>query len=129
MTSPFKAGQRWTYRAPEGYAGSRIVIGAILAFDERERVICCSVEGAPQREPDGSVTRITIPFLPMTEGAFARTVMAADGEGEVAERFAAHYQGWKGDPRGLSFFTVPFEGFLDRLIALQMAEIVGMDQA
>ena len=125
MTTMFKAGQRWSYRAPEGYAGSRIVIGAILAFEGHERVSCCSVEGAPQREPDGSVSRITIPFLPMTEEAFARTVVSADGEGDVADKFVASYEHWKGDARGLSYFTVPFEGFLDRMIALQMAEIVG----
>jgi hypothetical protein len=125
MATDFRAGQRWTYRAPEGFENSRIVIGAIVSFEDGERVVCCSVEGAPQREPDGSVGRVLIPFLPMTEAAFAATAVAADGEAAAPAEFAAGYEAWKADARGLSYFTVHFDGFLDKMIARQMAEIVG----
>ena len=52
-------------------------------------------------------------------------MLALEGEGTVAPAFAAHFSNWHDDERGLSFFTVPFEGSLDRMIALQMAEIIG----
>ena len=86
---------------------------------------CCSVVGALQQRPDGSLERVTIPFLPMTVDALERTVLALQGEAPVAPAFAAHFTNWHDDERGLSFFTVPFEGSLDRMIALQMAEIAG----
>ena len=83
------------------------------------------MKGALQKQPDGSLERVTVPFLPMTLEALERTVTALDGEDAVAAEFASHFESWRNDPRGLSFFTVPFEGSLDRMIALQMAEIVG----
>jgi hypothetical protein len=70
-----------------------------------------------------------IPFLPMTEPAFMASVIALDGAAEPPESFAQKLQEWSDDPRGLSTFTVPFEGFLDRMIALQMAEIAGQSAA
>lgn len=121
----FAAGQQWSYRAPEEIADSRIVIGAILTFPDSGRIVCASVHGALQTNPDGAIVRVGIPMLPMTEAAFAATVVAPDGTGEVADGFAAQFEAWRDDPRGLAFFTVPFEGSLDRMIALQMAEIVG----
>lgn len=123
------AGQRWTYRAPAEIAGSRLVIGAILSFEGQERIVCASVMDAQQTNPDGSVVIVTIPFLPMTERAVLDTVVVPDGTAEVPEGFAEHFEAWHGDARGLSFFTVPFEGSLDRMIALQMTEIVGSRDA
>jgi hypothetical protein len=79
----------------------------------------------PHRLPDGSIDAITIPFLPMTSEALSRTVMAPDGPGELPAEFALAFKVWREDPRGLSAFTVPFEGLLERLIGQQMAEIVG----
>ncbi len=128
MTS-FAVGQMWTYRSIPGLEDSRIVVGALLAFAEGETIACCTVTGALQQRPDGSLERVTIPFLPMTVSALERTVEARDGEGAVAPAFAAHFDAWHDDERGLSFFTVPFAGSLDRMIALQMAEIVGENPA
>lgn len=119
------AGQRWTYNAPEGFEPSRIIIGAVLTFAEHEPVVCCTVTGAPQRLADGSLEAVTIPFIPITESAFRATVIERDGDSPAIPEFAPAFAGWRGDQRGLSFFTVPFEGFLDRMIALQMAAILG----
>ena len=121
----FAAGQQWTYRAPPEISDSRVVIGAILAFEGDSRIVCASVLGALQTNPDGAVVRVTIPFLPMTEDALSATVVTLDGTADVAPEFASHFEAWHGDARGLSYFTVPFEGSLDRMIALQMADIIG----
>ena len=119
------AGQMWSYRTSPELADSRIVIGALLSFESEQSIACCSVLGALQRRPDGRLERVTIPFLPMTVDALERTVLGLEGEAAVAPAFAAHFTSWHDDERGLSFFTVPFEGSLDRMIALQMAEIAG----
>lgn len=123
------AGQRWTYPAPEGFEASRIVIGAILSFEDGERIICCAVWGAPRRLPCGDVDRVVIPFLPMSEPAFRATVGSPDGDGDLPDGFASALDDWADDPRGLTTFTVPFDGFLDRLIAFQMAAIIGQSAA
>jgi hypothetical protein len=121
------AGQQWTYRAPEGFEASRLVVGAIVTFAEREAIACCAVLGAPSRQPDGSVAAATIPFLPLAVGALARSVVEPDGAGTLPDGFAEALAAWQEDPRGLASFTVPFEGFLDQMIARQMAEIIGVD--
>ncbi len=123
----FMAGQRWTYRAPPEIGDSRIVIGALLAFESDIHIACCSVTGAWQRRPDGTLERVNIPFLPMTVEALSKTVVELDGTDELPEDFARHFEDWDSDARGLSYFTVPFEGSLDRMIALQMAAIVDPD--
>lgn len=123
------AGQSWMYRAPEGFEASRMVIGAIVTFDGKRSIICSSVYGAPRRRPDGHIETVMIPFLPMTEPAFRASIVAPDGAAEPPEMFARKLQEWSDDPRGLSTFTVPFEGFLDRMIAMQMAEIAGRSAA
>ena len=125
MQPIFKAGQCWRYAAPAGFESSRLVIGAILSFEDGERVVCCSVLDAPQRGPNGRLGRVTIPFLPMAEAAFASSVSGADGMAAAPPQFASAYAVWKADARGFSCFSVPFEGWLDRMIALQMAAIVG----
>lgn len=121
----FAAGQVWTYAAPESIADSRITIGALVEFESGHQLACCSVTGALQKRPDGIYERITIPFLPLTVEALERTVLTLDGDGAVPEAFATHFSIWSEDPRGASYFTVPFEGTLERMIALQMAEIAG----
>lgn len=122
--SQLATGQKWTYRAPAGFEGSRVVVGAILSFADRERIICCSVSGAPRRLPCGAIDLVTIPFLPMTERAFHATVAFPDGTGDLPLGFAGALADWSDDSRGLTTFTVPFEGFLDRMIAMQMAAII-----
>lgn len=125
----FAAGQCWTYRAPPGFETSRIIIGAIVTFEDREAIICCSVLGAPRRLADGSVDCVTIPFLPISAAALNATLVAPDGEGRVPDAFAAALAEWSADAKGLSVFTVPFDGYLDRMIARQMAAIVGLSAA
>lgn len=126
----FSAGQRWAYRAPQGFAASRIIIGAVAIFPDEPPILCCSITGAPRRRPDGSVDTVTIPFLPMTENALLATITALDGiDAPPSAHFLEALESWQADPLGLTTFTVPFEGFLDRMIAMQMAEIVGRSAA
>jgi hypothetical protein len=82
------------------------------------------VTGALERRPDGSIERIAVPFLPMTLEALAATVVAPDGTGVLPDAFADELQAWQADPRGQSYFNVPFEGSLERMIGLQMAALV-----
>jgi hypothetical protein len=124
MSTSYAAGQRWTYRAPAGYEASRIVIGAIVTIEGHDPVICCMVTEVPQREPDGSVRVVAIPFIPMSRAALEETVTSLDGSQAVTPDFLLSYEAWKADARGLSYFTVPFEGSLNRLIAQQMAALV-----
>jgi hypothetical protein len=121
----FKPGSQWSYRAPPGFEASRLVVGAVVTFPEQEQIVCCAVHGAPRRRPDGTIDAVTIPFLPLSLSALAETVVAPDGTGALPDGFAAALAEWQQDPRGLSAFTVPFEGLLDRMIALQMASIAG----
>lgn len=125
----FAAGQRWSYNAAQGFEASRLVIGAILKFEDADSIVCCSVTGAPRKRPDGTIEIVTIPFLPMSETALSATVAAQDGLEEPPEAFAEKLQEWCNDPRGLSQFTVPFDGHLDHMIARQMAQIVGLSAA
>jgi hypothetical protein len=120
----FAPGQRWTYRAPLGHEHSRLVIGAVVMFEDRDSIICCSVTETPRRQPDGTVQSVGIPFIPMSEPAFRASVASLDGAEEPPPQFADELDQWSRDPRGLSVFTVAFEGSLDHMIAQQMAEIV-----
>ncbi len=122
----FAAGQQWTYRSADGADASRLVIGAVLTFAGAPPVVCCCVWRAPQRQPDGSLAEVTIPFLPMSEAALRASVVSPDGDGEVPEGFLTQFEAWRGEGRGLAHFTVPFDGHLDRMIARQMAEIAGV---
>jgi len=119
----FAAGQRWTYRAPAGFETSRIVIGAVLSFEEGARIVCAAVAGAPVKAGDGADQSAIIPFLPFAEDAFAQTVVARDGDDVPPPSFQAEMEAWLADPRGLTTFTVPFEGSLNLLIARQMEKI------
>jgi hypothetical protein len=121
------AGQQWIYRAPEGFEASRIVIGALVRFDDQPPVACISVRNAPQKHPDGSIVAGDVVMLPMSADALVRSVVAYDGAGEPAPGFMEALDGWQSDERGLSYFTVPFDGFLDTMIARQMAEIAGVE--
>ena len=123
----FEVGQSWTLKAAHEIGHARLVVGAVLTFEGGEEIVCCSVEGALQRMPDGSLRETTVPFLPMTGAAFADSVGASAGTGEVPAGFAPHYETWAADEGGLTYFTVQFEGSLDRIIARQMSAIVGED--
>ena len=78
---------------------------------------------------DLPVDTVTIPFLPMTEAALQATVVAEDGASAPVEGFERAFAEWRDDGRGFSIFTVPFEGELDRMIAMQMAAILGQRNA
>jgi hypothetical protein len=117
--------QLWTYRAPQGFESSRLVIGALVTFEGWERIICCSAIDAPRRLASGKTDRVVIPFLPMSEAAFLNSVVTMEGAADLPEGFAQGLSCWQADPRGLTVFTVPFDGYLDRMIARQMAAIVG----
>lgn len=120
----FAAGQEWSYRAPAGYENSRIVIGAVATCSSGP-IICFSVLNAPRAGENGATELVTIPFVPMQEAAFARSVDELQGQADPPPEFSAALTSWSADERGLTVFTVPFEGGLDRMIALQMAAIVG----
>ncbi|MFN3867771.1 MAG: hypothetical protein ACK4MF_01750 [Hyphomicrobiaceae bacterium] len=122
-------GQCWRYGAPSGFETSRLVIGAIATFSADAHIVCVSVSGAPQVQPDGTVVAVDIPFLPMSAEAFCATVEGADETPTAGldRGFADALGEWSDDPRGASCFTVAFDGYLDRLIARQMAAIVGAD--
>jgi hypothetical protein len=124
VTSPFAAGQRWIYRASLGLETSRLTIGAVVTFNGG-RIMCCSVAYAGRALPNGTIERVHIPFLPLSEPALAGTVLTFDGLGELPDTFAARLQDWSQDPRGMSTFTVPFDGYLDNLINLQVAKLAG----
>jgi hypothetical protein len=79
--------------------------------------------------PDGSLRAADIPLIPMTEGAVAASIVAPAGIADPPPGFRDAFAAWQQDDRGLTVFTVPFEGLLDRMIALQMAEIVSEDRA
>lgn len=125
----FAAGQCWTYRAPEGFEASRVLIGAIASFDRDRTIVCAAVTHAPRRRPDGLFEPMTIPFLPMTDAAFQATVVGLDGMGVLPETFGDKLEAWSTDPKGLTAFTVPFDGFIDHMIAQQMAEIAAQTAA
>lgn len=128
MAMNFTPGEAWSYRVVAPYGASRIIVGAVLSFAQGD-VVCCAVTGAPRRRPDGTIDVTTIPFLPMSAAALEASVLAPDGPHDLPEGFAEGLEQWQADPRGLSIFTVPFEGFLDHLIARQMAAILGVDEA
>ena len=97
----FAAGQRWSYRAAPGLETSRLIIGAIVTFTYG-RIYCCSIAYAGRAAADGTLERVHIPFLTLTEPALAHTVLALDGTGELPPTFAARLQDWSEDPRGMS---------------------------
>ena len=125
----FAAGQSWTYRAPRGFEASRLLIGAIATFDGDRNIICCAAIHAPKRLADGHLEMITVPFIPMTDAAFDASVIALDGEAELPEGFVEKLTEWSNDPKGLTAFTVPFDGFLDHMITNQLAELAGLSAA
>lgn len=117
----FAAGQAWAYRSPEGFERSCIVIGAIVRYEERESIICFCVYNAPRASGCAPDDTVTVPFIPMSESAFAATVTALVVEdAELPEQFADQLHGWSNDERGLAVFTVPFLGFVNQMMTMQV---------
>jgi hypothetical protein len=126
----FVAGQSWAYRAPEGFEFSRVVIGAIVRYEDRESIVCFSVYHAPRRRMATPDDVVTIPFVPMSESSFAATVTALDQDQvELPEAFATQLHAWANDERGLAVFTVPFLGYLDQMMSMQMSAIADVPEA
>lgn len=126
--TPLATGQCWRYHSDEpGLDGSRLIVGAVLTFAAGPTLVCCAAVGAIGKRPDGALERITIPFLPMTEAAALASISTSDGIADLPAGFQAQFEAWRSDLRGLTYFTVPFEGRLDRMIARQMAEMIGAD--
>lgn len=119
----FRAGQCWCYATPAGHEASRILIGAVVSFQDREPIVCCAVTEAQRLLPSGEVDAVLLPFLPMAASALAATVTGLAAEAELPAEFAPAFAEWQEDPRGLAEFTVPFEGRLDLMVARQMIEI------
>lgn len=106
------------------------MIGAIVRFDAQDDIICAA---ALQNTPNAATQTTqatperctkTIPFIPISETAFQQSVTAYTGDSAVPQEFQQPFEEWQRDPKGLSVFTVRFEGKLDRMIAMQMAAIV-----
>ena len=125
----FATGQQWTYKTPKGYEKSRLVIGAVATCGDGQTIVCFSVCNVPQDARSGGTEGVTTPFIPMSEEAFRASVRDLVGEAEPPSGFSDALRAWREDERGLAVFTVPFEGSLDRMIALQMAVIVGKPAA
>lgn len=122
----FAAGQSWAYRSPEGFESSRIVIGAIVRFEDRESIVCFSVLEAPRRSMTEPGDTVTVPFIPMADSAFAATVTAlAANDAELPEAFSTQLHAWANDDRGLAVFTVPFLGFVNQMMTMQMSALAG----
>jgi len=119
----FHAGQCWRYSPPQGHDSSRILIGAVISFQDREPIVCCAVTDVQRLLPSGEVETVLLPFLPMSASALAATVTGIEGEAALPAEFAVALSEWQEDPRGLAAFTVPFEGRLDLMVARQMVEI------
>lgn len=119
-----RAGQRWTFDATHGFSDARIVIGAIVSTGGGERIICFGVTRAPTTLDGGIQGEAVISFIPMAESAFKRTVQVCEGMSEPLDGFQSELQAWQNDPRGLTVFSVPFDGCLDRLLANQAASLI-----
>lgn len=118
------AGGTWTTRGIEGLEPPVLVIGALVR-GEAGAIACCAVWRAGVRGADGVWTTGTVPFLPLSEAALMASVLSPLAPVAVPDEFLPAFEAWRADPKGLSVYTIPFEGTLDGLIARQMAAIVG----
>lgn len=127
----FAAGQTWTYRTPTGFEVSRLVIGAIAHLDDGtgRAIACCAVWHAVVTDLHGRRSAATLPFLPLSLDALVATVVSPAEPCPLPDDFASRLADWQADPKGMTVYTIPFEGSLDHLIARQMAAIIGVDPA
>ncbi|MGH1418452.1 MAG: hypothetical protein ACRBCJ_06310 [Hyphomicrobiaceae bacterium] len=129
---PLAAGQCWTYRTPNGFEASRLIIGAIVRFQDGQNIVCASATHTPARHNEVDQNAKSIAFIPMSEAAFRASVISCESthiEPINPQTFQNELNSWHNDPKGMTVFTVPFEGSLDRMIASQMAQIVGQPAA
>ena len=124
MTS-FAAGGTFTTGGIDGLPTPVLVIGAIVR-GAGGAIACCAIWRAAAKGADGRWTTATVPFLPLSEEALAATVVEPLAPVALPDEFLPAFEAWHADPKGLSVYTIPFEGTLDGLIARQMAAIVGV---
>lgn len=126
---PINAGQRWCFDTSYGFDDARAIVGAIVSPSSGERIVCFSVTRAPTTLDDGSKSEAMISFIPMTESAFRATITEPDGNAALPAEFSDELAAWQSDARGLTIFTVPFDGCLDRLLANQAASLINQPAA
>lgn len=123
------AGQCWQFDTSHGFDDARIIIGALVTPQQGERIICFTVTRAPTTLDGGIASDAMISFIPMTESAFRQTITEPDGSASPPPEFSDELQAWQSDERGLTIFTVPFDGCLDRLLARQAASVISQPAA
>ncbi|MCH9765689.1 MAG: hypothetical protein K0U34_06830 [Alphaproteobacteria bacterium] len=123
------AGQSWRFNATHGFDDARIIIGALVTLPAGGRIVCFSVTRAPTKLSDGTIAEAMISFVPMAEPAFRATVIANEGMATPPQEFSDELTAWQRDERGLTIFTVPFDGCLDRLLANQAASLIAKPAA
>lgn len=123
------AGQRWQFDTSHGFDDARLIIGALVSPGGGERIVCFSVTRAPAIVDGGEMSEAMISFVPMTESAFRATITAPDGTAAPPPEFSDELEAWQADTRGLTIFTVPFDGCLDRLLANQAATLINKPAA
>ncbi len=128
-TQQLAAGQNWRFNASHGFDDARVIIGAIVSPSAGERIVCFSVTRAPTTLDDGTETDAMISFIPMAEPAFRATITTLDGAAVPPPEFSDELAHWQSDERGLTIFTVAFDGCLDRLLAHQAASLIGQSAA
>ena len=128
-TTHLEAGQNWRFHAPQGFEDARIIIGAIVTPTVGDSIVCFSVSRAPCTGAGGVLTDAMISLIPMSATAFRATVVELDGTAALPSEFSDELSAWQNDPRGLTVFTVPFDGCLDRLLTNQAASLIAQSAA
>jgi len=128
-TQKLSAGQNWQFNTSHGFDDARAIIGAIVSPSSGARIVCFSVTRAPTTLDDGSQSEAMISFIPMAEAAFRTTITNLDGTATLPTEFSDELTAWQSDERGLTVFTVPFDGCLDRLLAHQAAAMIAQPAA
>lgn len=111
------AGQCWTYRCPQSFEHSRLVVGAAVKLNDKTNVICCSVLRVPYRPHVAPEPSFTIPFLPMTEEAFRESAVWLVDDVEP-KNFYDSLHVWRSNRRSMTAFTKPFSGLLDQFVEI-----------
>lgn len=123
------AGQSWQFNATHGFDDARLIIGALVSLGDGKRIVCFSVTRAPTTLEGGVQSEAMISFIPMAERAFRETITELDGTNSPPPEFSKELESWRTDERGLTVFTVSFDGCLDRLLARQAATLISKPAA
>ena len=129
LTKTQRRTQSWQFNTSHGFDDARVVIGAIVSPSRGDRIVCFSVTRAPTTLDNGIKSEAMISFIPMAEPAFCATITNLDGEATPPPEFSDELAAWQSDERGLTVFTVAFDGCLDRLLAHQAAAMLAKPAA